>query len=326
MTTTIDWGDGTDPVSGPGTGHASPHRYASPGTYLVRVDASDGKVSTVRTARVVVTLSEPITAAAGDDRSAIAGQAVSFNGSGSRPSGVIGEYDWDFGDGTGVSGLSVTHSYPTPGSYTVTLRVHAGAQTAVDTALVTVEPIPKTPGLDVHVSADGSSLLGAEATIVDPSGQRRTAITGADGHAVLGGLPDGDTTVYVWADGFRPVAQQATVTGGSGSIEVALTSGDVGAAVLDSHRLTQDEIVAKGIDPADPANQNVFEFTINLYFVPLDASGTTPQPVPVSLVFNTNRVVAVTALGDPGSGGGGLCAPLCSFTVVARRSYPPCTT
>ena len=80
------------------------------------------------------------------------GEAVSFDGSGSRPgSSPISTYDWDFGDGNGTRGTVVTHVYNTPGNYQVTLTV-AGEDGLANTSAPggiaiteAAEPAP-TPG------------------------------------------------------------------------------------------------------------------------------------------------------------------------------------
>ena len=51
---------------------------------------------------------------------------MTFNGTASQPGdgGAITTYLWDFGDGTDpASGPTVTHIYPDPAEYTVTLTV-----------------------------------------------------------------------------------------------------------------------------------------------------------------------------------------------------------
>ncbi len=52
------------------------------------------------------------------------GQTVTFDASESRDvDGPLSGYEWDFGDGTGASGVSATHTYAAPGTYLVTLTV-----------------------------------------------------------------------------------------------------------------------------------------------------------------------------------------------------------
>jgi YD repeat-containing protein len=75
-------------------------------------------------------------AAAGGSYSGITGQNTVLSGTGSFDSdGSITSYSWSFGDGTTGSGVSPTHAYASPGTYTVTLTVtdNLGAQGANST-------------------------------------------------------------------------------------------------------------------------------------------------------------------------------------------------
>lgn len=65
---------------------------------------------------------------------------VAFDASGSKdPDGSIVKYAWEFGDGTPVAdGVTVTHTFSTPGTYTVTLWVTDDAD-LVDTFTQTIE-------------------------------------------------------------------------------------------------------------------------------------------------------------------------------------------
>lgn len=51
------------------------------------------------------------------------GQTLTFQGTGSDPSGHIVSYRWDFGHGATAQGRTVTHHFPRAGSYAVKLRV-----------------------------------------------------------------------------------------------------------------------------------------------------------------------------------------------------------
>ncbi|MBV8713248.1 MAG: PKD domain-containing protein, partial [Solirubrobacterales bacterium] len=81
----------------------------------------------------------------------IAPTLVAFDGSGSTdPStgAVIRTYSWNFGDGTSSSGTSprVSHSYPAPGTYAVTLTVtDSVTRTAAVSHLVTIAAPPPQP-------------------------------------------------------------------------------------------------------------------------------------------------------------------------------------
>ena len=61
---------------------------------------------------------------AGPNQKAWVDHIVYFDGSKSEdPDGIIESYEWDFGDDTTASGVSVEHEYSEPGQYTVTLTV-----------------------------------------------------------------------------------------------------------------------------------------------------------------------------------------------------------
>jgi PKD repeat protein len=70
---------------------------------------------------------------------AVAGQAVTFDGSLSSPltfqiscPSHIETYTWNFGDGTGATGKQVRHVYARGGTYNATLTVDSGAEWCMD--------------------------------------------------------------------------------------------------------------------------------------------------------------------------------------------------
>jgi PKD repeat protein len=269
LTFTLDHGDGTPPATGTLPVAPIAHTYTGAGLYTTRLEVSDGRRTAVVTGSVTVGLSEPLTARAGDDRSATVGAAVAFDGAASRPLIGIETYSWDFGDGSGpVTGPQAEHTFTTAGRRTVTLTVTSGSSTATDTLLIDVLAPPAVPGLDVRITGQGSPLAGADVAVIDADGVRYRAVTGADGRARLDHLRDGKYTAYGIKPGYKPGVVSATVVGGSGSVELDLVSGAIAQTELTSTRLTRDEIIEAGIDPNDPQNQNVFEFEVHLLFGP----------------------------------------------------------
>jgi chitinase len=103
------------------------HTYATAGSYTVSLTVTDDAGATATataTATIEAVPNELPTADAGGPYSGTEGVAVSFDGSGSSdPEGTDLTYNWDFGDGSTGSGVSVLHNYNEAGSYIVTLTV-----------------------------------------------------------------------------------------------------------------------------------------------------------------------------------------------------------
>ncbi len=155
---------------------------ATYGSYKIQVRDDDAGVRVTKYVKVASSYSPPIIipnalpiAVAGADRSALAGRAVYFDGSGSSdPDGYIISYSWSFGDGSTKSGASVSHAFSAAGTYTVTLTVKDDRMaTSSDTLIVTVEELPLEPeaGVDEGVEADAVDY------VVDALSEADTEVT-----------------------------------------------------------------------------------------------------------------------------------------------------
>jgi PKD repeat protein len=263
MTYRIDYGDGayvwkqvTD-----GGRVTLEHTYRQVGTFQVRAVVDDGLESIEKTQTVTIASPEPLQAAAGEDTVVTLGQLATFDASASRPTGIRHTYSWDFGDGTTAAGLSVSHTYRTPGEFTATLTVSDGVDQSVDEVLVRVLE-PADTALTVAVSGAGSLLSGATVTVNDPAGTRHSCVTGITGNCTLSGLPDGQWAVHAYAPGFKPATTTTSLSGGLGLLDITLQTGDIAVGQLNTRPMTPEEIEAVGIDTTDPANRNVVEFSI----------------------------------------------------------------
>lgn len=133
-----NFGDG-----GTATGPTAAHTYASGGTYTVSLTVTDDRGGSATSTQTVTVeaANVPPTAVANVVRGAD-GMSITADGTGSSdPDGTLTAYAWSFGDGGTAGGPTATHTYTTPGTYTVTLVVtdNRGA-THQSTASVAVAP------------------------------------------------------------------------------------------------------------------------------------------------------------------------------------------
>ena len=112
---------------------------------------------------------------AGTEQLVTASQVV-FDASKSKdPDGKIILFAWDFGDGQTGAGEKITHTYRTPGTYTVHLKVTDDSGTirnvAEDATLVTVNALPVADaGFDL-VTSPGETVVFDGRRSTDPDGE-----------------------------------------------------------------------------------------------------------------------------------------------------------
>ena len=260
----------------------------------------------------------PLSADAGDPITTAVNAAATFDASGSSPAGLITNYQWDFGDGTSANGQTVQHTYTSPGSYTATLTVSEGATTATATVAVTVTSAAAAGAAVTVKDSNGNPIPGASVVYIAPDGTDTNVATDGTGVANLPGLPDGTDAVYAWASGYQVGTGQITIANGDGSTTITLQSGEVATASMSSTQLTLQQIEAAGINTSDPANQNVYQFTVALNFPPQYEGAATNPPVITGYVNGAGQYVGDTFVsGGGGGGGGGGAAAVAAAVAVA---------
>lgn len=124
LTYSWDFGDGDS-----GTGVTTSHTYLTVGVYTATLTVSDGELTNTTTVEITVTGANqpPVAAFVTNTISGLAPLVVNFDAAiSSDPDDDPLTYSWDFGDGNLGTGVSITHTYVTPGFYTATLTVSDG--------------------------------------------------------------------------------------------------------------------------------------------------------------------------------------------------------
>lgn len=123
------------------------HRYATEGTYTVSLTVATAVGTDTQTQSTLIIVSPGIAPTAEFTADPITGNApltVHFTDTSTAGSAPITAWEWNFGDGETSTEQSPTHTYDTPGVYSVslTLTSDSGSPTknATDTITVTVAP------------------------------------------------------------------------------------------------------------------------------------------------------------------------------------------
>ena len=184
-----NFGDGTTSTA------TSPTRtYASSGTYNVTLTVSDN-AGAARSITRTVTVTSPNIAPSANFSFVTNGLTATFTDASSDSDGSVVSRAWNFGDGTTSTSTNPGKTYPSAGTYTVSLTVtdNAGA-TNTKTSSVTVVAngcggTVLCNGIAVTGLAAGSGLTTATYTLVVPAGATNLKFVTAGG--------TGDADLYV---------------------------------------------------------------------------------------------------------------------------------
>ena len=265
------FGDGTT-----GTGATVSHPYAAAGTYPVTLTVTDdgGRTATVTQPVTVSAAPAPNVAPTAAFTATTSGLTATVDGSASTDGdGTVVDSAWDFGDGGSAAGPTATHTYATPGSYTVVLTVtDDDGATDTESQTVTVSaPGPVAPPLAVDAfdrtvaSGWGSAETGGAWTTF--TGNAAMSVTAGAGRMQVAG-PGGSAAGYLGSVSASDVAMQVDV-----SLDRALSGGSTWVYVTsrwvgDSYyravvRFVPDGSVALGISRVENGVETTIQ-SVNL--------------------------------------------------------------
>jgi PKD repeat protein len=230
-----NFGDGSS-----ASGMTATHTYAWDGTFTISLTVTDNDGLTGSASETVTVVHEPMPPVA-SFTATMDYMVVSVNaGASSDPDRWIETYAWEFGDGGVASGVTATHTYTTPGTYTIILTV-TDDEGLTGTASKMVEAKEK-PALVPPVASFTVSKVYREVT-VDASGS-----TDADGLIVS----------YEWNFGDLMTATGKIVThtyAADGTYTITLK-------VTDNDGLSDDD--AQSVTVEGPDMPPVPDFTISV--------------------------------------------------------------
>jgi DNA/RNA endonuclease G (NUC1) len=173
------------------------------------------------------------------------GDAGSFSAAGSfDPNGSVASYAWNFGDGSGASGESVSHVFAQDGVYTVTVTI-TDNDGLTDTATLSVTVANVAPALgdfdDATLEAGGTYTV--EGTFVDPGADEWIAtVDWGDGSSPSQAITTGHTfsLVHVYA------------TAGTFTVTVTIADDDAETDTVHTVTVTQPPLPGPDLSQAIP--------------------------------------------------------------------------
>jgi len=249
------------------------HTYTSPGVYTLSIRVYDGDAYATASALVVV-------GSTGNDEQPSNQQplplfthrcdnlTVHLDGSPAHdPDGYITDYHWNLGDGTTINGIpSPSHTYESPGTYTVTLTVtdDEGAH-ATSSLIITVDVVNRPPiARFTHVVTNATLTI--TSTSYDPDGDITAHVWNISGICYTGStvtmpaIPGTYTVILMVADndGSTNTTSSDIHIGGTGSDTVTLSF-----TITDGTHPISDAAISVGTYRKTTNSTGIASFTIS---------------------------------------------------------------
>ncbi|MCH5280115.1 MAG: PKD domain-containing protein, partial [Lachnospiraceae bacterium] len=212
------------------------------------------------------------------------GMEIAFDGTLCNDNVRINRYSWDFGDGTGATGVRPFHTYEQAGIYTVTLTVSdANGNEAMTMSNVQIMDKSNNGSSVIRVlSQDGNAISGAYVYLKMGNNEEDILRLRTDVNGEVRIL--GKTGVYeyaVYAQDHMPADATFRISNYETLEEtITLKRGDVVTGNLTVKRLNLDELVEMGVDLSAPENYHTFRFQVELWFA--------GRPLPVIMDVTEN--------------------------------------
>ncbi len=311
-----DFGDGTT-----STEQNPTHTYNSAGTYTVTLTASNSCDSDTQTKTDYITVTEPtgnppVADFSGSPTSGDAPLTVTFTDlSSNNPT----SWSWDFGDGTTSTVQNPTHTYNTPGTYTVSLTASnaygSDTNTKTDYITVTQASQPTMHVNQVNVTKETFWIISrgrAEIQIVDANGAGVENATvdgtwsgGASGSSSVTTDANGWATSYsswVWGDAdFTFCVDNVSKSGwqydAAANVEECGSTTDPGAQVTQLTNVNLEEIELQSDIKFASNAPNPFNPTTTITFFVPQASNVT---VEIYNLLGQKVITLFNGLAEPG--------------------------
>lgn len=282
------------------------HSYEMTGTYTPTVTVVD-ELNQTDTANTSVTVSDttPPSVTIDGPTSAMKDETITLSGANSTDNGNISSYEWEFGDGSTATGVTVDHAYSENGTYTVTLTVTDEAgNNATETHEVIVDE-PDTTDPVARLDAPAEAELGDPVTLdaSNSSDDRGVAQyrwdVGADGSVEeTTTSPTYETTFDQRGD--QPVrVTVADDAGNENATTATVTVRDTTSPTVNldapASATTNESVTFSGVNSTDNGNIASYEWEFG------DEATTTGATVDHAYAENGTYTVALTVTDEAGN-------------------------